>query len=247
MHGNAHHSVMACKGSTWMFLGLHLCSTTIIQTWIVMAVIGILGVFAARSAAAGVPGRLQNLFELLIGFVSGFIGGPTEAGPEHATRRQRLLFEYLATLFLFVLVANMLDVIPPYTAPTNTLNTTLGLALLTFLFTHLAGIRRHGARYGRTFIHTPGLLGYVFLIIVAIEELSKPLTLAFRLFGNIFAGELMIDVLLKLIPFRWYYITGGFVPHVGWLLFSVFVGAVQAFIFMVLSLAYVGQATADVH
>lgn len=237
-------NVMACRGPLWSLAGLSVCSTTLIQTWIVMVVIAVLGVWAARAARAGMPGRLQNLFELLIGFVSGFIGGSAEVGPEHPVRNRRLLFEYLATLFLFVLAANMLDVIPPYTAPTNTLNTTLALALLTFAFTHLSGLVRHRSRYGKTFIHTPGFIGYLFLIIVVIEELSKPLTLAFRLFGNIFAGELMVMVLLRLIPLRWYYFAGGFVPHVGWLLFSVFVGAVQAFIFMVLSLAYVGQATA---
>lgn len=236
---------MACHGAKWVLGGLSMCSTTLIQTWIVMVIVAVLALIAARSARAGRPGRLQNLLELVVDFVGGFIGGSADVGPEHAVRSRRLLFEYLATLFLFVLVSNMLDVIPPYTAPTNTLNTTLALALLTFLFTHLAGVAKHRSRYGKTFIHTPGFIGYVFLVIVAIEELSKPLTLAFRLFGNIFAGELMMLVLLKLIPLRWFYFVGGFVPHVGWLLFSVFVGAVQAFIFMVLSLAYVGQATAD--
>ncbi len=236
--------VMAGRGPYWHLLGHAICSTTEIQTWIVMVVVAGLGLLAARSARADRPGRLQNIFEMLIEFVSGFIGGSREVGSGHAARNRRMLFEYLATLFLFVLVSNMLDVIPPYTAPTNTLNTTLALALLTFLFTHLAGFGRHGAKYGKTFLHTPGALGYGFLVIVAIEELSKPLTLAFRLFGNIFAGELMIDVLLKLIPLKWFYFTGGFAPHIVWLLFSIFVGAVQAFIFMVLSLAYVSQATA---
>ena len=242
MDGN----VLGCHGANWVLAGLSLCSTTLIQSWIVMVVVAVLALVAARSAAAGRPGRLQNLMELVIGFVGGFIGGSAEVGPDHPVRNRRLLFEYLATLFLFVLLGNMLDVIPPYSAPTNTLNTTLALAVLTFLFTHISGLVRHGPRYGKTFIHTPGVIGYAFLLIVAIEEVSKPLTLAFRLFGNIIAGELMIEVLLKLIPLKWFYITGGFAPHVGWLLFSVFVGAVQAFIFMVLSLAYVGQATADV-
>ena len=208
-----------------------------------MVVVAGLALLAARSARAGVPGRMQNVMEMLVGFVGGFIGGSADVGPEHPARSRRLLFEYLATLFLFVLVANMLDVIPPYSAPTNTLNTTMALALLTFLFTHLSGLVKHGVRYGRSFIHAPGGMGYGFLILSVIEELSKPLTLAFRLFGNILAGELMIHVLLQLLPLRWFYIVG-FAPHVVWLLFSVFVGAVQAFIFMVLTLVYVGQATA---
>lgn len=237
--------VLACHGALWTVLGLHVCSTTLIQTWIVMVVIAVLGLIAARTARLGRPGRLQNLIEMVVDFVGGFIGGARDVGPEHPARNRRLLFEYLATLFLFVIVANMLDVIPPYTAPTNTLNTTLGLALLTFFFTHVAGIGRRGFRYGSSFLHTPGVGGYILLPLAIIEELSKPLTLSFRLFGNIFAGELMIDILLKLIPLKWFYFTGGFVPHLIWLLFSVFVGAVQALIFMLLSLAYIGQATAQ--
>jgi F-type H+-transporting ATPase subunit a len=237
--------VLACHGGLWHVAGLSLCSSTLIQTWIVMVVIGVLGLLAARAARAGRPGHLQNLFELVVDFVAGFIGGGREVGPDHPARSRRLLFEYLATLFLFILVSNMMDVVPPYIAPTNTLNTTLALALLTFLFTHISGLARHGLRYGRSFLHTPGIGGVVMLPLAIIEELSKPLTLSFRLFGNIFAGELMLEVLFRLIPVQWFYFTGGFVPHLVWLLFSIFVGAVQSLIFMLLSLAYVQQATSE--
>ena len=236
--------VMACHGGLWHWGALQVCSSTLIQTWIVMLIIAVLGLIAARSARSGRPSYLQNIFELIIDFVSGFIGGTREVGPDHPVRNRRLLFEYLATLFVFILICNMLDVIPPYIAPTNTLNTTLCLALLTFLFTHVSGMARHGFRYPKTFIHAPGVVGYLFLFFAAIEELSKPLTLSFRLFGNIFAGELMLDVLIKLIPLKWFYFAGGFAPHLIWLLFGVFVGTVQSLIFMLLSLAYVSQATA---
>ncbi len=236
---------MACHWGLWHVAGLQFCSSTLIETWIVMGIVAVLGLVAAQSARAGRPGNLQNIFEMIVDFVSGFIGGSRDVGPEHPVRNRRLLFEYLATLFIFIFVCNMLDVIPPYIAPTNTLNTTFALALLTFLFTHLSGFARHRLRYPKTFIHAPGFVGYLFLLFAAIEELSKPLTLAFRLFGNIFAGELMLDVLIKLIPMKWFYFTGGFVPHVVWLLFGVFVGTVQSLIFMLLSLAYVSQASAE--
>ncbi len=233
--------VLACRNATWSFLGLHhLCSTTLIQTWIVMIIVGGLGLWAARRAQAGPPRGLQNLFELIVDFVGGFIGGARDVGPEHPARTRRLLFEFLAVLFLFIIVSNLMDVVPPYVAPTNTLNTTLALALLTFLFTHIGGTVRHGARYGRSFLHTPGIGGWVLLPLTVIEELSKPLTLSFRLFGNVFAGELMLVVLQRLLPLQY----GGFVIHVVWLLFEIFVALVQSLIFMLLSLAYVSQATA---
>ena len=240
-------SGLHCDGNLWHVAGTTLCSTTLVQTWIVMVIVAGLGLLAARAARADRPTGLQNVFEMVMGFISGFIGGGDELA---AIRGRRILFEFLITLFLFILVANMLDVIPPYIAPTNTLNTTGALAVLVFLFVHFSGLGRHKHRYGRKFLHVPGLLGYVFLVIAAIEELSKPLTLAFRLFGNIFAGELLILVLMGLIPLTsqghvgWIYVAGGFIPHVGWLLFSVFVGVVQAFIFMILTLSYATQATA---
>ena len=232
-----------CDGSLWHWGGLSFCSTTLVQTWMVMGLLALLGVVAAATARSDVPKGLQNGFEAIIGFIAGFVSSDT--APEETVARQRLLFEILATLFLFILLSNLLDVIPPYIAPTNTLNTTGALAVLVFFFVHLSGIRRHGAHYGRKFLHVPGVMGYVMLVFAAVEELSKPLTLSFRLFGNIFAGELLIQILLRLIPLgRWYYYAGGFVPHVGWLLFSVFVAVVQAFIFVILTLSYVRQATA---
>lgn len=223
-----------------MWLGLSLCSTTLIQTWIVMGILAVLGVGAAVSARV-IPVGLQNVFEVIMSFIAGFVGGES---PEDALRKHRMLFEFMVTLFLFILVCNIFDVIPPYIAPTNTLNTTGALALLVFVYIHISGVARYGAGYGKKFLHMSGMLGYVMLIFAAVEELSKPLTLAFRLFGNIFAGELLIQILLTMIPWqRWYYFAGGFIPHVGWLLFSVFVAVVQAFIFMILALSYVKQAT----
>jgi F-type H+-transporting ATPase subunit a len=232
-----------CDGSLWHWAGMSLCSTTLVQTWIVMGVLMALGLIAAATARVDVPRGLQNGFEVIMGFIAGFLDA---ASPDEIPARQRFLFAFLTTLFLFILFCNIFDVIPPYIAPTNTLNTTGALAIIVFLFVHFSGLARHGLRYGRKFLHMPGLMGYIMLIFAVVEELSKPLTLAFRLFGNIFAGELLIQILLHLIPWqRWYYYAGGFIPHVGWLLFSVFVAVVQAFIFMILTRSYVSQALAS--
>jgi len=232
-------TTLAC--SSWHVLGLGLCGRTLIQTWVVMVVVASLALVAARGARSGRPTWLQNLFELLIGFIAGFMG--TTPQGLLADRRQRLLFDLLAALFLFILVSNLLDVIPPYSAPTNTLNTTLALAIIVFVFVHASGIARHKGGYGRTFLHG-GAAGYVLLPLTIIEELSKPLTLSFRLFGNIFAGELMIMVLGHILG-GLRFVFGGFVFQVAWLAFSIFVAAMQAFIFTILALAYHHQATAD--
>jgi F-type H+-transporting ATPase subunit a len=231
---------LACDGSLWHWLGMSVCSTTMVQTWIVMVILAILGLAAAARARRGKLGGLQNVLEAVLDFIAGFMGAGGIVG---AYRNRRLLYEFLLTLFFFVLVSNMFDVIPPYIAPTNTLNTTAALAVLVFFFMHISGVSRHKGRYGKKFIHVPGVMGYVFLIFTVIEELSKPLTLSFRLFGNIFAGELLISILLFLVHGPAYF-AGGFIVHVGWLLFSIFVGVVQAFIFMILTFSYVNQAVA---
>jgi F-type H+-transporting ATPase subunit a len=79
-----------------------------------------------------------------------------------------------------------------------------------------------------------------------IEELAKPVTLAFRLYGNIFAGEMLIMVLLGLLGGR-IHVFGGFIASVGWLGFSIFVGFIQTFIFTMLSIAYVSSVVAEDH
>lgn len=236
-----HFTGLACDGSLWRWLGLSVCSTTMVQTWMVMVIVAGLGLLAAAGARHERLGGMQNAIEAVLDFIAGFV---SSEGPVGAFRNRRLLFEFLLSLFFFILVANMFDVIPPYIAPTNTLSTTAALAILVFFFVHFAGLGRHKLAYGKKFIHVPGIMGYVFLIFTVIEELSKPLTLSFRLFGNIFAGELLIEILLALVHGTVFY-AGGFIVHVGWLLFTIFVGVVQAFIFMILTFSYVNQVTAE--
>ena len=145
------------------------------------------------------------------------------------------LAPFIISLFMFLLVSNWLGLIPGMASPTNDLNTTLGLALLVIVMVHVLGVARKGGHYiGHFFKPTP-----IFVIINAIEEIAKPITLSFRLFGNILAGEILIIILLKLMPI-WMP-----VPSVIWLAFSIFIGAVQAFIFTMLSMAYFANAVKE--
>ncbi len=127
---------------------------------------------------------------------------------------------------------NLLGLIPGLESPTNDLNTTLSLALLVVCIVHISGLYYHGSGYIGHFFkpYAP------FVIINVIEELAKPITLAFRLFGNILAGEIMIIVLVNLLPL-WMP-----VPSVLWLGFSIFISCVHAVIFTMLSMAYIGNA-----
>ncbi|EKU71009.1 F0F1 ATP synthase subunit A [Selenomonas sp. F0473] len=212
---------------TVQFAGLTFNWETLEMTWITMAIVLLVAVLATRNLKL-VPSGWQNVVEMVV----------TALGEQSETmlgKRGRFLSPFIVTLFLFLLVSNWVGLVPTMASPTNDLNTTLGLALLVICMVHVLGVYMKGGHYIAHFFQpTP-----VFVIINAIEEVAKPITLAFRLFGNILAGEILIIVLLKLMPI-WMP-----VPSVLWLAFSIFIGGVQAVIFTMLSMAYLANAVKE--
>ena len=197
---------------------------TLCMTWLTMAIVLIIAFLAVRNLSL-VPRGWQNVIEMVVEGLQAQMKGTMGKGG-------MFLAPFIISLFMFLLVSNWLGLIPGMASPTNDLNTTLGLALLVIVMVHVLGVARKGGHYiGHFFKPTP-----IFVIINAIEEIAKPITLSFRLFGNILAGEILIIILLKLMPI-WMP-----VPSVIWLAFSIFIGAVQAFIFTMLSMAYFANA-----
>ena len=202
---------------------------TLVMTWITMAIVILIAILATRNLKM-VPSGWQNVVEMVITGLHSQID--VTMG-----KRGRMLAPLIITLFLFLLISNWLGLIPQMASPTNDLNTTLGLALLIIVMVHCLGLYFKGGHYIAHFFQPVP----VFVIINAIKEVAKPITLAFRLFGNILAGEILIIILLKLMPI-WMPI-----PSVIWLAFSIFIGGVQAFIFTMLSMAYLSNAVKDEH
>ena len=209
------------------FAGLTFNVETLIMTWITMAVVILIAFLATRNLRL-VPTGWQNAIEMVVTALHGQID--TTMGP-----RGRMLAPLIISLYLFLLVSNWLGLIPTLSSPTNDLNTTLGLALMVIVMLHVMGVYFKGMHYIKHFFQPVP----VFVVINAIEEVAKPITLAFRLFGNILAGEILIIILLKLMPI-WMPI-----PSVIWLAFSIFIGGVQAFIFTMLSMAYLANAVRE--
>lgn len=209
---------------TVRFLGLTFNIETLHMTWITMLIVGVISCLAVRNLKA-VPSGWQNFIEMVILWLHDQIDAMMGS-------RGRFLAPFIVTLFLFILTSNLLGLIPTMASPTNDLNTTLGLALLVITMVHMLGLYFKGTHYIAHFFQPVP----VFVVINAIEEIAKPITLAFRLFGNILAGEILIIVLLKLMPI-WMPI-----PSVLWLAFSIFIGGVQAVIFTMLSTAYLANA-----
>jgi F-type H+-transporting ATPase subunit a len=223
-----HHGVVHVAGMT---IYLDVVWTTLIAAAIVLG----LGLRMRAKATSGVPGKLQLIWELLVEQVTDL--AQSAIGPEG------IPFVGLGlTIGLFVLVCNWLAFIPTgdpgYLAPpTGDVNLPLALALIVFFTVHYNSVKARGL--GGYFKHYAQPYAALTPINI-IEEITKPITLTFRLFGNIFSGVLMITVIVTLIP-----------PYLSWIGLAVwkpfdelFIGAIQAFIFGLLTIMYLGMGMA---
>lgn len=209
-------------------MGLTFNMDTIYMTWLTGGIVLLIAVGATRRMQIVPHSRLQNFVEMIAEALYSQIKNST--GP-----KGRQIVPLIITLFIYLIIANWLGLIPGLTSPTNDINTTMALALFVLLTSHLLAVVNKGLfSYLHHFIE-PYVL---FLPINLIEEISKPITLAARLFGNIFAGEILLIILGMLVPFV--------IPTI-WLGFSVFVGIVQALIFTIMSITYFANALQDHH
>ena len=198
-------------------------SETVLTTWGIVATLAVAAVLISRRLRAQ-PGRWQTAVEGAVAAAEAAIG---EVLPSTAVRR---VLPFVATLWLFVLVANLTGLIPELHAPTRDLSATAALALLVFASTHWFGIRDQGLRgYLRHYAQPSPIL----LPFHVISEFTRTLALAVRLFGNMMSLE-MAALLLLLIA--------GFLVPVPLLMLHVVEALVQAYIFGMLALIYIAGA-----
>lgn len=208
-----------------------------------LVVIGI-GLVVRGRVTSGVPGRLQTVYETIVSAVD----GQAVFGPE--ARPSVSVPPLVVTLFLFILICNWLELIPTrihdgglqyVPAPTGDVNLCYALAAIVIVNVHWSSVRtRRWSGYTKHYFQPYKVL----FPINVIEEIAKPVTLALRLFGNIFAGGLMLVLFAGLFsPF----IVP--IPNAAWKLFDgLFVGPIQAFIFSLLTVLYFSSAmTVDAH
>jgi len=217
------------------WFGLTWNVDTMWGTVIAGAIVIGLGLLTARSASHEVPGKLQLFFETVVEQVE------AQAGMD-LKKRAPFVVPLAITIFVFILTCNWLALIPSghhpelLPPPTADVNLTYALGLIISIWSISTGIRLRGTRSYLSHLKEP----YVFLApINVLEELIKPFTLALRLFGNIFAGTVML-LIFTLLPA---YIL--WLPNVGWKIFDLFIGLIQAFIFALLTLLYFGTAIGE--
>lgn len=203
-----------------------------IVSWIVIAALLSVAFFGTRNLNR-IPSGKQNFMEFVLEFLQDI--AKTQIGEHY----YRAWVPYVATIFLFILGSNWAGALVPWklislpegelAAPTNDINTTVALALLTSICYFYAGFSKNGLGYFARYIQPTPIL----LPINVLEDFTKPLSLSFRLFGNVLADELVVSVFTLLVPIL--------IP-LPVMILGLFASSIQALIFSTLSAAYIGEA-----
>jgi F-type H+-transporting ATPase subunit a len=216
----------------WNIAGFLVHGQVLVVIWFVFAIVLTFAFLGSRNVEQ-IPRGWQNFMECVLDFVTEI------AKNQLGESFYREWVPFVGTLFLFIFGCNWAGAIIPWklielpegelSAPTNDINTTVALALLTSLAYFYAGLSKKGLGYFKRYIQPLPLL----LPINILEDFTKPLSLSFRLFGNVLADEITVSVLTGLVPL---------VVPLPIMCLGIFAGSVQALIFSTLAAAYIAEA-----
>nr|YP_009663745.1 ATP synthase CF0 subunit IV [Cuscuta erosa]QCW07685.1 ATP synthase CF0 subunit IV [Cuscuta erosa] len=220
----------------WKIGTLQMHGQVLIASWVIIGILLSSATIVVRNPQK-IPTRGQNFFECLLELIRDV--SQNQIGENYGP-----WVPFIGTLFLFIFVSNWSGILLPWkilklphgelVAPTNDINTTVALAFLTSASYFYAGLSKKGIGYFSKYIKPTPIL----LPINILEDFTKPLSLSFRLFGNILADELVVVILVSLVP--------SVVP-IPVMLLGLFTSGIQALIFATLAAAYIGESIADYH
>lgn len=228
-------------GISWLSFNL----SNVLMIIVTSAVVFILSVIGARKLALKPTGG-QNVMEWIIDFIKGMINDTMD------WRTGRLFLPLALTLFTYILVGNLLGVITNgvfdgvvwWKSPTADPGITLTLSAMVIVLSHLYGIKLKGSKdYFLDYFRPIPVLFPIKLI----EEFANTLTLGLRLFGNLYAGEVLLALLVGLTTSGVFGFIGGALPFLAWQGFSIFIGGIQAFIFTMLTLVFMSHKVSKDH
>ena len=209
---------------------------TLVAMWAAMGFLLLVSFLATRKLSI-FPSKFQLVFEKILGYFDGLVTGMIhEGGRKH--------FPLIASLFLFIVTANLMGQLPlkmielktgEIASPTNDINLTAGLAVIVLVYYVLAGFIK---KKGHFLLHEISFVGVISMLVEILEFVTRPLTLALRLFGNILAGEILITALLGLCAW------GLPLPI---MFFEILVACVQALVFTMLTTVYIATAVNENH
>jgi F-type H+-transporting ATPase subunit a len=200
-------------------------SAPVITTWVIMALLAA-GAACSTHRLSLAPSKVQTVLELLVGTIDDQIRDTMQAEPH----RYRAL---IGTLLLFILISNWSSLVPGIEPPTAHVETDAALALIVFCATIFYGIRTRGlSRYLATFAEPT----WVMIPLNLVEQLTRTFSLVVRLFGNVMSGVFVVAIVLSL---------AGLLVPIPLMALDLLTGAVQAYIFTVLAMVFIGAALAD--
>ncbi|MGI5817947.1 MAG: F0F1 ATP synthase subunit A [Armatimonadota bacterium] len=208
----------------------------VVTTWVVILTLALLA-WAGTRHRARVPSGLQTVWEIYVQWVRDFCRAQIGPGAEKYA-------PMLGTLFVYILFMNLWGMIPGFIPPTMSLNLTAALALSVFLAVQYSGIRELGLKgYLMHFVGEPVWMAPINIPVHVIGELAKPLSLAIRLFGNMFGEETAIYRMMALGAAIMPYVYVPLPVHFVNVLIHLIIAPIQAFIFFILSAAYIEMVT----
>jgi F-type H+-transporting ATPase subunit a len=203
----------------------------VLYSWVLMVFLIVCGTLAAKGVKL-VPGKFQNLAEVIVSGIEEFM-------VETVGEEGRWLFPLAATIFLYIFLGNLIGIIPGFFPPTANLNTTASCALVVVIFTHVIGVKYHGAAYVKHFMGPVWWMAPLIFVIEIIGHLARILSLSFRLFGNMMGHEIVLAILFGL--------AGLFFAPLPIMALGIFVAFVQGFVFFLLSIIYFSGAMEHAH
>ena len=199
-------------------------------TWLAMGILFALGLIVRRRLTL-VPGKLQSVMEVLI-------GGLDDFAVNSAGDKIKPFVPFLITLFLYILVQNLMGLVPLFDAPTANINTNLGMAVCVFLLYHIVGMKKHGVSYIKQFTGPLPALMPLMLPIELMTHCARIVSLTLRLFGNIRGEEIVMGVLFMLLPV---------ISTYPMFFLFLLVKFLQAFVFYMLTMIYLQSAMEEAH
>jgi F-type H+-transporting ATPase subunit a len=204
----------------------HPWANYVVMEILVAAIIVVLFALLRPLLSMDRPGKLQHIFELVLGFVR----GQTDDVAGHAGRPY---MAYFGTVFIFILFSNLLGLVPTLESPTMFPPVPLGCALATLLYYNIVGIHRQGIlHYLAHFCGPVWWLAPLMFPIEIISNMVRPLSLTVRLYANMFGGEKVTMAFMGLVPF---------IVPITFMGLHIFVAVVQAYVFMLLTMVYVSE------
>lgn len=209
----------------------HVLTTLLVLAFVVWGSLAFKKGFKAKDGGLVPPRKmnLRNFFEVTAESLFGMAEGAL--GPKDAKR----FFPLVGTLWCFILFGNLIGLIPGFMTPNDTLKTNVGLAVLVFVLTHFYGIKEHGLGYFKHFVGPVPALAPLMIPIEIFSHIARVVSLSFRLMGNMVADHKVVFTFFTLVPF--------FVP-IPFMLLGVLVCFVQALVFCMLTMVYLGMAVA---